>query len=64
MPPMTVQPLAEAIVTLLKDKERRLQMGQKGLITAQKYSWEDVSTRVLKYYDKIIDQQRRKRAVR
>ena len=61
---MTVQPLADAILTLLKDKERRLQMGQKGIVTARKYSWEDVSKRVLEYYGKIIEQQRQKQAVR
>ena len=64
VPPMTVQPLANAILTLLKDKEKRLQMGQKGIITARKYSWEDVSKRVLGYYGKIIEQQRQKQAVR
>jgi phosphatidylinositol alpha-mannosyltransferase len=64
VPPMTVQPLADAILTLLKDKERRLQMGQKGIVTARKYSWEDVSKRVLEYYGKIIEQQRQKQAVR
>jgi phosphatidyl-myo-inositol alpha-mannosyltransferase len=55
VPPMTVRPLADALLTLLNDKQRRLQMGQKGIITAQKYAWEDVGSRVLSYYGKTIE---------
>ena len=53
--PMTVHPLAEALLKLLNDKQLRLQMGQKGLITAQKYAWEGIAARLLAYYNKTIE---------
>lgn len=62
VPPMTDRPLAEALLKLLKDKQLRTQMGQKGLATAQKYSWEGVATRVLDYYGKTIEKTRRNSA--
>jgi phosphatidyl-myo-inositol alpha-mannosyltransferase len=55
VPPMTVRPLTEALLKLLNDKQLRLQMGQKGLITAQKYAWEDIATRLLAYYGQTIE---------
>jgi phosphatidylinositol alpha-mannosyltransferase len=54
VPPMAEQPLAQALLTLLNDKELRLKMGQKGLITAQKYAWEGIATRILAYYSRTI----------
>jgi phosphatidylinositol alpha-mannosyltransferase len=63
VPPMDSRALANALLVLLKDKEKRLQMGQKGIITATKYSWEDVSRRVLDYYGKIIEKVRQERSV-
>ena len=58
VPPMTDRPLAEALLKLLKDKQLRAQMGQKGLVTAQKYSWDGIATRVLDYYEKTIEKTR------
>jgi phosphatidylinositol alpha-mannosyltransferase len=55
VPPMTVRPLAEALLKLLKDKQLRQQMGDKGIITARKYAWEGIATRVLAYYEKTIE---------
>jgi len=55
VPPMTVKPLANALLTLLNDKKRREEMGQKGLVTAQKYAWEGIANRVFNYYLKTID---------
>jgi glycosyltransferase involved in cell wall biosynthesis len=52
---MTVRPLTDALLKLLNDKQLRLQMGQKGLTTAQKYNWEGISTRLLAYYGKTIE---------
>ncbi len=59
VPPRTVQPLAQALLTLLNDKQRREQMGQKSIITAQKYEWEGIARRVLAYYEKTIEKVRR-----
>jgi phosphatidyl-myo-inositol alpha-mannosyltransferase len=42
--------LAAALLTLLKDKEMRLDMAKNGIITAEKYSWDNVSGQVEKYY--------------
>jgi glycosyltransferase involved in cell wall biosynthesis len=42
-------------LTLLNDKQRREQMGQKAIITAQKYEWEGIAKRVMDYYIKTID---------
>ena len=53
VPPMNNNALAAALLTLLQDKEKRLQMGQKGIITAQKYRWEDISQRILDFYEEI-----------
>ena len=64
VPPMTVHPLAHALLTLLNDKQLRLQMAQKGLITAQKYDWEGVASRVLAYYSKTIERTRQQGIVR
>ena len=61
---MTVRPLANALLTLLNDKQLRLQMGQKGLVTAQKYGWEGIANRVLAYYNKTIEKTRQQGIVR
>jgi phosphatidylinositol alpha-mannosyltransferase len=45
--------LAEALLTLLNDRQARLKMGQGGLDTAGKYSWENVSSRVLEFYQSL-----------
>ena len=58
VPPMTVRPLADALMALLNDKQRREQMGQKGIITAQKYDWEGIARRVMEYYQKTIEKVR------
>ena len=55
VPPMTVRPLVETLLKLLNDKQLRLQMGQKGLVTAQKYAWEGIATRLLVYYSQTIE---------
>ena len=55
VPPMTVRPLTEALLKLLNDKQLRLQMGQKGLVTAQKYDWEGIAARLLAYYGNTIE---------
>ena len=54
VPPETVKPLADALLTLLNDKDRREKMGQKGFATAQKYDWEGIAQRVLAYYEKTL----------
>ena len=54
VPPKNVPQLGEALLSLAEDKFRRQQMGQKGIITAQQYSWESVAKRVLDCYHKVL----------
>ncbi len=46
--------LAEALLKLLKDKLLRLQMGEKGLIKAEKYSWKNITQQVMNYYNILL----------
>jgi len=55
VPPMNSDALAKALLILLQDKAKREEMGRKAIITAGKYSWEDVSRKVLAYYQKVLD---------
>lgn len=55
VPPANAHALAEALLFLLKDAPRRERMGQKGLVTAQKYDWEGIADRLLEYYQHTID---------
>lgn len=52
--PKNVPQLADALLVLANDKSRRQQMGQKGIVTAQEYSWESVAKRVLDCYQKVL----------
>jgi phosphatidylinositol alpha-mannosyltransferase len=61
VPPMDSHALAETLMVLLQDKDRRTQMGKKALVTAGKYSWEDVSRKVLAYYQTTIDKAHQKK---
>lgn len=48
--PENPRSLADALLRLLNDRQARLKMAQNGLATAEQYSWENVSRRVLEYY--------------
>jgi len=54
VPPRNVPGLAEALLSLANDKAMWQQMGQKGLVTAREYSWENVAKRVLACYHKVL----------
>lgn len=54
VPPKNSDELAKALIFLLKDKALRQQMGAKGRITAEQYSWERVARRVVDFYDKVL----------
>jgi phosphatidylinositol alpha-mannosyltransferase len=49
-PPENPRSLADALLRLLNDKQARIKMAQNGLATAEQYSWENVSRRVMEYY--------------
>ncbi len=54
VPPKNSRELAKALVFLLKDKSLRQQMGAKGRITSEQYSWERVALRVADFYKKVL----------
>ena len=54
VPPKNTAKLAEALLSLADDKARRQQMGQKGIVTAREYSWENVAKQVLACYQKVL----------
>ncbi|MFC1966173.1 glycosyltransferase family 4 protein [Chloroflexota bacterium] len=58
VPPKDSKRLAQALVSLLKDKALRQQMGAKGILTSKEYSWANVAQRVLDYYIRVLDETR------
>ena len=54
VPPKDSAELAKALVFLLKDKSLRQQMGAKGRLNAENYSWERIAKRVCDYYLKVL----------
>jgi phosphatidylinositol alpha-mannosyltransferase len=54
VPPKNEESLAKALLTLLHDKSLRLQMGSKGIVKAEKYSWPNVARQVMDYYNSLL----------
>jgi phosphatidylinositol alpha-mannosyltransferase len=61
VPPKNTEKLAEALLILLKDKTLQQKMGEKGRLTAQNYSWEQIAKRVFDYYLKAISESPRRK---
>lgn len=61
VPPKNTEKLAEALLTLLKDKALRQKMGEKGKLTARNYNWEQIAKRVFDYYLKAISESPRRK---
>jgi phosphatidylinositol alpha-mannosyltransferase len=55
VPPRDEKSLAHALLSLLNDKALRLQMGAKGRIKAEKYSWPNVARQVIEYYNNLLN---------
>ncbi|MEI6186001.1 MAG: glycosyltransferase family 4 protein [Dehalococcoidia bacterium] len=51
--PRNPRALADALLKLLTDRQLRLAMAEKGVATANNYSWESVSRQVVDYYKSI-----------
>jgi phosphatidylinositol alpha-mannosyltransferase len=47
--------LADALLVLLKDKDLRIKMGEKGIIKADRYSWTNIAKQVLDYYLTLLE---------
>jgi phosphatidylinositol alpha-mannosyltransferase len=56
VPPKNSSELARALISLLKDQSLRQQMGAKGRLTVQEYSWGRVAQRVLDYYTRVLSE--------
>jgi phosphatidylinositol alpha-mannosyltransferase len=55
VPPRDEKSLAHALLSLLEDKSLRQQMGAKGRIKAEKYSWTNVAHQVMEYYTSLLN---------
>jgi phosphatidylinositol alpha-mannosyltransferase len=54
VPPRNEEMLAQALVCLLSDGALRQQMGARGRLKAEEYSWEHIAQRVLNYYMRVL----------
>jgi phosphatidylinositol alpha-mannosyltransferase len=54
--PENEQALAQALITLLQNPQRRRQMGQRGMARAATYSWDRVARQVLCFYEEVRTQ--------
>ncbi len=55
VPPRDEKSLAHALLSLLEDKSLCQQMGAKGRIKAEKYSWPNVARQVMEYYNSLLN---------
>ena len=55
VPPKDVVGLARALEKCLESSDLRREMGEQGLVTAQRYDWPIIAQRVLEYYQYIIE---------
>lgn len=55
VPPRDEKSLAHALLSLLEDKSLRQQMGTKGRIKAERYSWTNVARQVMEYYTSLLE---------
>ncbi|MCL4459845.1 MAG: glycosyltransferase family 4 protein [Chloroflexi bacterium] len=54
VPPKDEEALAETLIRLLQDPSLGYEMGQRGALKAQDYSWSKVARRVLNYYQSVM----------
>lgn len=60
VPPKDPRRLAEALISLLKDNKLRQDMGARGRLKAERFCWKHVAQQVLDYYEKALDNFKRK----
>jgi len=56
VPPRDAKGLAQALLSLMRDKPLRQQMGAMGKRKAQDYNWEHLAQKVLNYYFRILSE--------
>ncbi len=54
VPPKSGAELAQALISLMRNEGLRQQMGAKGRLKSQEYSWDQIARRVLDYYVRIL----------
>jgi phosphatidylinositol alpha-mannosyltransferase len=52
------KPLAAALIRLLRDPATRREMGARGRLKAQRYSWRQVALQVLGFYEELLERGR------
>ncbi|MCX6022492.1 MAG: glycosyltransferase family 4 protein [Chloroflexi bacterium] len=55
-PPKDETALAKAILAMHGDPEGRRRMGEAGRLNAPQYSWEHIATRLLAYYERLLNE--------
>jgi phosphatidylinositol alpha-mannosyltransferase len=55
VPPRDEKGLAQALVSLIKDKALRQEMGDRGRVKARGYGWESIAARILNCYSEVLD---------
>ena len=56
VPPKNKELLAQTLISLLTNQSLREQMGARGRLEAQEYSWEHIAQRVFSYYLKVLNE--------
>jgi phosphatidylinositol alpha-mannosyltransferase len=56
--PKDERSLAEALIRILRDPAMQRDMGDRGRLKAQQYSWRQVALRVLQFYEELLDRKR------
>ena len=56
--PKDERSLAEALIRILRDPAMQRDMGDRGRLKAQQYSWRQVALRVLQFYEELLDRER------
>jgi phosphatidylinositol alpha-mannosyltransferase len=62
VPPRDARKLAQALMTVLRDKGMQRQMRERGLTTAKAYSWDKVAQRVVNYYQLVLERRQERPA--
>jgi len=56
VPPKDGEKLAQALISLMTDESLRQQMGARGRLKAEEYSWERITQRVFSYYVRVLSE--------
>lgn len=54
VPPKDARALADALIAMLSDGQRRAEMGAAGRRHAEEFAWPKIATRVLAYYEAVL----------